>query len=643
MKISFNTFVSFLLIYWVTNVDLFCQNETADSIKAVLLTQSRSPEKGNSYVNLSSAYIFQAPDSAVFFGEKAIEIGEEFEDTEIQRKAYFNIAAAYATMEVDIKAISYFKKSLNFMDKISDRRQIVSVQINLGAMYLKLDNFQESEQSFQAALELMDEETPDQYYKVIYNNQGIICEGRKEFDKAREYYLQAQEYTAEEDVRSWGLSYGNLGDLARVEGDNNLAKKYYKQGIAKLEGSFFHEPIIAIYDGIAGIYIQEENWKDAARHLDSMDVHCAAYGVASYQNLTRKSRSAYLNGIGEEDKAYQLLAEYAEVQDSLHAEERKTELLRLQTELELESKEIEVSLLEEEKEEEAEARRKANQFSWLLGLGLCLIAGISIILIFTLRARTKEKRQLAHQNSLIEEKNNQLEKQKETMESLYREKDGLIGIVAHDLKSPLNKGLALLSMIRETGSVNPAQENAIRLLSQSNQTGLQLIEDLLELNSVDQGEHLLQKEKFKLNDLLAEIGGTFQGESSRKGIALAMIVEPLDLEMESNPMSIARILENLISNAFKFSQAGTGVKVTAQQTGQSVTLEVRDQGPGISPEDQQKLFAKFQRLSAQPTGGESSTGLGLAIVKGLVDKLEGSIQVTSKIGEGTAFIIELPR
>ena len=101
-------------------------------------------------------------------------------------------------------------------------------------------------------------------------------------------------------------------------------------------------------------------------------------------------------------------------------------------------------------------------------------------------------------------------------------------------------------------------------------------------------------------------------------------------------------MENLVSNAIKFSQRGTEVGIMSIAEPNRVILEVSDQGPGISLEDQRKLFGKFQKLSARPTGGEHSSGLGLAIVKSLVDKLGGDIEVKSELGKGAIFRVVLP-
>jgi len=103
-----------------------------------------------------------------------------------------------------------------------------------------------------------------------------------------------------------------------------------------------------------------------------------------------------------------------------------------------------------------------------------------------------------------------------------------------------------------------------------------------------------------------------------------------------------RIVDNLLSNAIKFSTTGSTVEVTAATANHSLVIRVKDTGPGFLEEDKPFLFQKFKKLSARPTGGESSNGLGLAIVKTLVDRLKGDISLETSRGQGSEFVITLP-
>ena len=110
-----------------------------------------------------------------------------------------------------------------------------------------------------------------------------------------------------------------------------------------------------------------------------------------------------------------------------------------------------------------------------------------------------------------------------------------------------------------------------------------------------------------------------------------------DIEFSTDPALLEQVFDNLISNALKFSALGKKIWVRSKKIESEITFEVEDQGPGISKEEVPKLFGAFQRLSARPTGGETSTGLGLSIVRRIIDTLGGEIKVTTEVGKGTVF------
>jgi signal transduction histidine kinase len=112
--------------------------------------------------------------------------------------------------------------------------------------------------------------------------------------------------------------------------------------------------------------------------------------------------------------------------------------------------------------------------------------------------------------------------------------------------------------------------------------------------------------------------------------------------LKTDKLLLWRILENLLSNAIKYSPEGKSIHISSKEENERTIFVIKDEGPGFSEDDKKKMFGKFQKLSARPTGNENSTGLGLSIVKMIVEKLMGSIQVESEQGKGSTFIVSLP-
>lgn len=168
-----------------------------------------------------------------------------------------------------------------------------------------------------------------------------------------------------------------------------------------------------------------------------------------------------------------------------------------------------------------------------------------------------------------------------------------------------------------------------------------LIGELLNSAALEMGDITLELDEVVLPVLVSAIASRYDHSAEQKGQRI--VVEALEHIVILGDMErLEQVFDNLVSNAVKYSPHGTTIRLRTTQNQTHARCEVQDEGPGISEEDRQKLFGFFQRLSAQPTGGESSNGVGLAIVKKIVDLHRGTIRAESELGKGTTFIVELP-
>jgi signal transduction histidine kinase len=227
--------------------------------------------------------------------------------------------------------------------------------------------------------------------------------------------------------------------------------------------------------------------------------------------------------------------------------------------------------------------------------------------------------------------------------ALNEEKNLLIGLVAHDLRGPVGRVNALVDMIR-LGSHNltPEQHEYLQMILESNEHLLSLIDRILNVEAIEAGSFTLSPECIDVAALLHEQLADFRAAAARKHITLEShgLHEPVPGTIDRN--FFIQILENLLSNALKFSYPGTRVFVRMRTDEAWLYLEVQDEGPGLSAADHARLFGKFQRLSARPTGGEPSSGLGLSIVKKYVELMQGKVWCESEKGKGAMFVVQLP-
>jgi PAS domain S-box-containing protein len=221
---------------------------------------------------------------------------------------------------------------------------------------------------------------------------------------------------------------------------------------------------------------------------------------------------------------------------------------------------------------------------------------------------------------------------------LNEEKNRFIGIATHDLKNPINGIFGLVQLLKRSNNLNEEQHEYIGYIEASIAKMNALIAKLLDLNRIEQFGSIVRKQPVDLRAFLSRTRQTFIEQAKKKSIE--MILENLagPIEFNTDPALLEQIIDNLISNAIKFSDSGKKMWLRIKQTERDqLTFEVEDQGPGIMDDEIPKLFGVFQCLSAKPTGGETSSGLGLSIVKGMVKVLGAEITLNSVVGRGTTF------
>lgn len=261
-----------------------------------------------------------------------------------------------------------------------------------------------------------------------------------------------------------------------------------------------------------------------------------------------------------------------------------------------------------------------------------------------LESRVEERtRQL--QDALLQQKEQGavLHQANQRLSELNEERGAFLGIAAHDLKNPTAAIMGYADLLKERWASWDEDKKLKRIanIHQLAQHISEIIRNLLDINAIESGHYTLNPERLNLVECVQHIVEVYQDRAAAKHIRLHVLAQDL-LPVYADRAALRQVLDNLLSNAIKYSPHGCNVHVQIEALGESAVLRVRDEGPGISDEDQQKLFRKFTRLNARPTGGEHSSGLGLSIVKHIIEASRGKIYCESRLGEGASFVIELP-
>jgi len=237
-----------------------------------------------------------------------------------------------------------------------------------------------------------------------------------------------------------------------------------------------------------------------------------------------------------------------------------------------------------------------------------------------------------------------LEKKVTDRTQALQQKNQFLSIAVHDLKNPLSAIRGYAEMIQSDLDDMPKAEilEVVDRIVINSRHMFELISNLLEVNEIESGKMNLSLEVIDIVHILQWLIDHYHERAKAKHIDLQFHSQAEQYYVMANENTTRQVFDNLISNAVKYSPYDKCVCVRICQDKNVVRCEIQDEGPGLSDDDQEKLFGQFSRLTPKPTGGEHSTGLGLFIVKKLLDSMQGNVWCESTLGKGATFIVELP-
>jgi Signal transduction histidine kinase len=239
----------------------------------------------------------------------------------------------------------------------------------------------------------------------------------------------------------------------------------------------------------------------------------------------------------------------------------------------------------------------------------------------------------------------ELNKKNIELNNLNELKNQFIGIAAHDLRNPLGIVATYCEILMEEmdDSLSEKHRRFLTAIYSSTKFMQYLVENLLDYNKIDAGKLNLNLESFNLLELVTTINSMMGVIAEQKKISLHLDCNDTYIKIIADKGKIEQVINNLLTNAIKFSYPESEIRLTLADKDSSILLTVEDHGKGISTADQEELFTPFQKNASKGTSGEKGTGLGLSIVKRIVEEHNGRIWVQSKVEKGTTFHISIPK
>lgn len=521
----------------------------------------------------------------------ASEMLKEFPEYEAAKtNAYMFMAVAHEHKNDPENAILYYEKSLESAIKSKDSSNYYMVMINMANTIFDSGDKARALNLYKMGLDYYSKQAGnEQHILSLLNNIGTGYMGVNS-DSVFKYLLAVKE-KSKDIANPWnpslaslnlGLEYFSIGkpDQAEKELRSSLA------GMNQLNEQYYH---YEIYRVLAAIESYRSNWSLSMKLLDS---------------------SKYFS-------------------DLIDNESRNQEFALAKTEFGLVEEELKNQLLVKEKLE------TENIIKWQYisgGLILILLLGV---LGFVL----KQKKQ----SSTINELNIKLKEKNQELDKFLQEKDNLMGILFHDIRSPMAaiQTVATFVEVDDQSNIDPHTKELLGEMKRVSEQGLKLVDNIWSIYELENNSTNVVFAEINLSTIFKEIALEFESNGTEKNIKLN--IDCAQLTLKTNEHLLTSIIRNLISNAFKFSPSDSIINLNASEKNTSIEIRVNDQGPGFNTEDQKMMFNKFQKLSAKPLHGEKSSGLGLYLVTLIATKIGANIKLNNKYKNGAEFIISIPK
>ncbi|GGD61776.1 hypothetical protein GCM10011514_27290 [Emticicia aquatilis] len=560
---------------------------------ATLLNKPEDIAFGKNYLGMVH-YVGNEHLTAINYYLDAIKRFEQLNNQYRVGIALNNIAACYQFREKPLQTIEYYNKALVIFNKLNETTWIGNVSHNIANEYHKL------------ASKEVDKKLKEKYLAEGLKNEQVAI---RSFEKNKDTY-------------SIGLSNITFGNLEFVKANFQKAIEYYKNAEKLIPAQDDPESLGMVFQNIGNALYETKKYDESIDYLKKATKIFDEIKSLPSKKITLDILLRDYYEKKDYKNAFETQRDFIELSDSLFNQEKDAAMIDVLKKYESDKKEQENKLLNQQLEQQ-----KQRQLAYLIGLvGLVLFS--SIIIYFWYKNRQK--------GILIESQNQKLS-------DLNKEKNNLISMVSHDLSTPFLTIKTWNNILKMSLKDNPKALEATEVIQQSSESGITLIKKILDVEKAETNQHELALESFDLTDSVKQVKAEFEEIAKTKNIAIFSVSSPKNIQILSDKHLINRVLENLISNALKYSNPNSKVWITTEELSNRVLLKVKDEGIGISEDDIPKLFTKYGVSTSKPTAGESSTGLGLNIVKRILDEIGGEISCESQLGVGTEFTVSIKK
>lgn len=538
------------------------------------------------------------------------------------------------------EALQSYLRILNLCQGPTHLKTRLKILLEIGNLHRDISNYLEAIRYNKLVLAENMPAVIDTLYQIrAYNNLGYTFILKRDLDSAQHYLDLGIGLAKRRTDRIGKLIYatlmGNCGEVMLLRGKTLAALPYLDFDIRQSRELENWDSYVVAVSVKARTYQQLGKYHEALKLLLDAELTLSNKTVYWVDKLDFfKLKALSLQKLGRYQEAYFALNEYDSLKvGALLLDMQKTNG-RLKSEYDYQLQELEAIATHNQLED-----LRVQRTYLTVGIGLMLLLLLYVLVL--LLQKTRLAKELSQKNSIIDSQNEDLVLTTNTLEDVLEQKTQIMHLVSHDLKGPFNRVAGLLDLMQLDPEQAAEYSNLAKLTIKD---GNAMIHNLLENAALQAGEKLLAPKHFMLVSTLTTLVNSIRPQAQFKKIEIRFDVAlDNDQELYHDQLAFTRVIENLISNAIKFSPLGSQIVIsTSIRDGNRVLIAIKDQGPGFSEEDKARVFRPFIKATAKPTGGEASTGLGMSIVWQLSRMMGAELYLDSKPNEGSTISILLP-
>lgn len=526
----------------------------------------------------------------------ALKVYEKLEHKTYVANTYNALANAYSYIYENNLALDFYQKALSIHQTMGDTADISMVLGNIAGIYAIKEEYEKALAHYDEALAFLDDDSKSQKIDHFLGI-GLVKDSQGAYAEAYGYYNKARKL-AEEIKDSVQMAY--------------------------------------IYQDFAYLLLSQDLLDSLPDYVTQAQYLAEKFNLPQIEYNLREINHEYQYKTGNYKLAYDLLDKVRAESDSFYDLDVTRQLQAVQAQYSTLKKEKEIAQKDLELAQSAgKIQRQAYLRNFLIG-GLVLLIGTVLIIYRSQREKSRANRLLQKKNNEIEEKNNEIV-------AIEQAKSRWFINISHELRTPLTLIKGPVKQALESIPVNDHIYKDLKLADKNVNQLQKLVNEILDLSKIEDGKMHLDFRVTNLTDVVVNALASFDTAARKTKVRLELDLDPespvyMDLDQEK----ITKVLNNLISNALKFTHEGGKITVGLEKMSEHVLVKVEDTGDGISFEDIEKVFDRFYQSSNPKFSRQGGTGVGLALSKEIAHLHQGELTVTSEEGKGSCFKLHLP-